>query len=217
MEELEARLAEEASEADVVEVWLDAIQDLRLAEIFFEKEGVKKPFLFVNKIPCEGGNFMGTPEEHIDVLMEMFERGARYVDVALGTESALVEKLTKAKGEDDQLILSYHNFKETPHLEKLQKLVKEGVKKGADIVKVATFIGERSQNVTLLELTRWAKEDGIEIITVGMGEEGTMSRVMCPLLGSAMYYAPLKKGDETAPGQLTKKELTEIWGLMGAT
>ena len=215
MAELEARFKEEAPYVDVVEVWLDSVEDLRLAEIFFEKEGIKTPFLFVNKTPEEGGDFMGTPEEHIEMLIEMFERGARYVDVALETDEKLIKQLAKAKGKDDKLILSYHNFEETPSLDELKKLVKDGIKKGADIVKLATFVGDRIQNVTLFEVIRWAQEEGINIITVGMGEEGVMSRVMCPLLGSHMYYAPLKKGDETAPGQLTKAELEEIWSLMG--
>lgn len=215
MADLKSRLIEEAKEVDVVEVWLDSIQDLRLAEIFFEKENIQTPFLFVNKIPEEGGDFMGTSEEHVDRLVEMLERGARYVDVAFQTENSLIDRLVKAKGENDQLIISYHNFEETPDFKNLQKLVEEAVSKGADIVKIATFVGDRAENTTLIEITRWAKEKGINIITVGMGEEGVLSRVICPLLGSNMYYAPLNKGDETAPGQLTKSELQEIWRSMG--
>lgn len=211
MTELEHRLKTESSQADVVEIWLDGIEDLRLAEIFFESEGIQPPFLFVNKAPCEKGNFLGTPEESVERLVEVFKRGAAFVDVALSTDARLLRRLIASKPPEGRLILSYHNFKETPSLTRLKTLVRSARKKGADVVKMATFIHRPEENVTLFELTRWAVEKNIPIITVGMGAAGKLSRVVCPRLGSALYYAPLTRDHSTAPGQLTKSELEQIW------
>lgn len=214
MDELEHRLKEEASQADVLEIWLDGIADLRLAEIFFETEKLKKPFLFVNKAPCEGGDFLGTPEERVETLIETFRRGAAYVDVALSTPTPLIRRLVKAKPSEARLILSYHNFKETPPLATLRSLLRAARRKGADLVKVATFVHHTEENVTLFELTRWALGEKIPIITVGMGEAGKLSRIVCPLLGSALYYASLRRDQSTAPGQLTKAELETAWAVL---
>ncbi|KKR09343.1 MAG: 3-dehydroquinate dehydratase, type I, 3-dehydroquinate dehydratase I [Candidatus Peregrinibacteria bacterium GW2011_GWE2_39_6] len=212
MQELETRLANEAPLADVVEIWLDSIKDLRLAEIFFEKEPVRKPFLFVNKAPCEGGDFLGTVEDQVELLIEALKRGAEYIDVALGTKNSALKKLVIAKEKTrGKIIISYHNFKETPSLSHLKSLVKRALKKNADIVKIATFVGNRNDNLTLLSLTGWARENDFEIIVVGMGEEGKLSRIICPLFGSYMYYAPLSVGSETAAGQIPLEKLRQIW------
>jgi 3-dehydroquinate dehydratase type I len=108
--------------------------------------------------------------------------------------------------------VSYHNFKGTPPLEELQKNVQEAKKKGADIVKIATYVEDVSKNVILFDLLKWAGEEDIALTAVGMGDRGNISRVMAPMLGSALYYAPMDEEYATAPGQLTKADLEAIWG-----
>src|SRR3989338_8830056 len=211
MAELNERGRAEAEHADLLEVWLDSIRDLRLAEIFFLKEEVNTPLLFVNKAPEEGGDFLGTPEARAGFLLEGLERGADYVDMASSTDPILIKKLVQAKGAA-KLILSHHNFKKTPPLEALQKTVLDAHKQHADTAKVATFIKDVSENVVLLDLLKWANEQKIALIVVGMGDKGNLTRVIAPLLGSPIYYAPSDEGASTAPGQLTKKDLDAIWG-----
>src|SRR3989338_6288426 len=93
MAELNERVRAEAEHADLLEVWLDSMRDLRLAEIFFLKEEINTPLLFVNKAPEEGGDFMGTPAMRVDLLLEALKRGADYVDVASTTDPILIKKL----------------------------------------------------------------------------------------------------------------------------
>lgn len=211
MKDLEKRFRAESAHGDVLEVWLDSIHDLRLAEIFFLKEEINKPLLFVNKAPYEGGDFMGTPEARVDLLAEALERGADYIDVALKTDAKLIKKLVQGKQKAATIIVSYHNFRGTPSLEELQKNVQEAKKKGADVVKIATYVDDVSKNVILFDLLKWAGEEGIPLAAVGMGDRGNISRVMAPILGSALYYAPMDEEDATAPGQLTKADLEAIW------
>lgn len=219
MAELDERVRREAGDADILEIWLDSLQDLRLAEIFFLKDEVKKPFLFVNRAPFEGGNFMGTSAQRVVPLIEALERGADWVDVPIQTESKLIRKVMKTRKtiapklskKKPKIILSYHNFKSTPALAELKKIVQDAKKRGADLVKIATFAQTMDDNVTLFELTKWAVRRRISLCTNAMGPKGEISRVICPLLGSALYYAPLTEAHRTAPGQLTKDELNVIW------
>lgn len=235
MKEWEERVRAAQGRADLIEVWLDSIRDVRLAEIFFLKDEINLPFLVVNKTPAEGGKFMGTPEARVEFLEEALKRGAEYVDVALDTDPKLIKKLVRAKearakgartkgtgskrgGAKERaakaaatLILSYHNFKETPPLDELKRLVEDARRKGADMVKVSTFVADVSDNVVLLDLLRWAHSEKISLIVVGMGDKGTITRVIAPLLGSPLYYAPVSDESHTAPGQLTKRDLDSIW------
>ncbi len=225
MAELDERVRREAPHADLLEIWLDSLRDLRLAEIFFLKEEVKKPFLFVNRAPFEGGNFMGTSVQRVAPLIEALERGADWVDVPIQTESTLIKKVMavkkamaskshKSPKQKPKIILSYHNFKGTPSLGELKKIVQDARKKGADLVKIATFAESMDDNVTLFELTKWAKRKRIPLCTNAMGPKGEISRVICPLLGSALYYAPLTEAHRTAPGQMTKAELRAVWSRL---
>ena len=47
-----------------------------------------------------------------------------------------------------------------------------------------------------------------------MGAKGRLSRVAAPLLGSCMSYASLEDGAESAPGQLTAREMKTILGIL---
>ncbi len=214
MAELDERVRREAPHADILEIWLDSLKDLRLAEIFFLKDEVKKPFLLVNRAPFEGGNFMGTAEQRVAPLIEALQRGADWVDVPIQTDAPLIKALVKAKkaaAQKQKLIISYHDFKQTPPLVEFKKVVHEAVKQGADVVKIATFVQSMEDNVTLFDLTKWAKQKKIPVSIVGMGPKGEISRMVCPILGSALYYAPLDEKHRTAPGQLTKNEILAVW------
>ena len=53
------------------------------------------------------------------------------------------------------------------------------------------------------------------LVAFAMGAEGETSRVLSPLMGGEFAYAALAKGQESAPGQPTVAELTELYRLMG--
>jgi 3-dehydroquinate dehydratase-1 len=47
-----------------------------------------------------------------------------------------------------------------------------------------------------------------------MGEQGQVSRILCPLAGGYFTYASIESGRESADGQLTVKEMREIYRLL---
>jgi len=52
------------------------------------------------------------------------------------------------------------------------------------------------------------------MITIAMGEQGILSRVLDPLMGGPFAYAAAAKGAESAEGQLTACELRKIYSMM---
>lgn len=212
MSELEQFLTEQAPQSEVIEIWLDTIRDLDLGQLFKLKKKIKKPFLMVNKASWEGGHFKGTEAQRITSLIQAMERGADYVDVGMQTEESWIQKVVDHKQKHgSQLLLSHHDFESTPPLEQMKKIIEKAHRLGADFVKLATQVNHLEENLILFELTTWAKSKKIPIITIGMGKLGKISRVVCPLLGSAFYFAPVVSSHKTAPGQLTKDELKTIW------
>jgi 3-dehydroquinate dehydratase type I len=59
-----------------------------------------------------------------------------------------------------------------------------------------------------------AKAKKQEIIAFCMGEKGKVSRLFSPCLGAAWTYASLNKVKDSAPGQMTVRQVKGIWERM---
>ena len=88
------------------------------------------------------------------------------------------------------------------------------VRLGADVVKIVPFARFWEDNLNILSLIPFAKERKQKIVAFCMGEKGKISRIFSPFLGAAWTYASLDKNKLSAPGQLTVRELKDIWEKM---
>ena len=183
--------------ASLVEIWLDCLNNLDLTALFRE---ISCPVIAVCKARNEGGTFDGSARARVDLLAEAAQLGARYIDLDLETAKKIRSQLRKHRR---KLIVSYHNYEKTPPLSVLEIKVKEALKAGAAIVKIATHINRIEDNAVLFEVLQRAVKRGTKIIVIGMGEKGTISRTAAPFLGSYLTFVALDERSSTAPGQLT--------------
>ena len=109
-----------------------------------------------------------------------------------------------------KLILSHHDYSDTPGIERLNELRNSAFEEGADIFKIAALPNTKSDAIRLLSLL----EDKREQIVVGMGELGKIVRLAAPYLGSLFTYVSTA-GAETAPSQLENSQLKECWRILG--
>ncbi len=132
-----------------------------------------------------------------------------YID--LEEEEEVGEIIEYAKKMKKSVIISYHNYKKTPSIKTLKEFSISMEKKGADIIKIATFVNCPDDILKLLNLTKNCKKP---IITIGMGKLGTITRVIAPMFGSIFTYCFVNR--PYAPGQVSisflKKE-TKKYGL----
>lgn len=198
--------------ADLFEIWLDQIQDLDLEKIMQNKT---KPILCVCKGEKEKGGFKGNELEKADLLKKAMKLGADYVDTDYQTEDILIEALAKNKG-DTKLILSYHNFEITPDLKELLLIIQKMLKHKPDIVKIATMANSYKDALVIMNLAQSLSTAKIPFISIAMSEYGKISRVMTPLLGGEMMFAPLETGSGTASGQVDVNQLKNLWEELGA-
>lgn len=208
------KMEEGFAQTDIVELRIDGIQGINLKKLIGHNKG---EVLITNRKKEEGGAFTGTEKERVTLLSEAVALGADYVDLELGTAPALMAGLKKkieACQRRTKLILSYHNFERTPSLKALRKKLVDGYAAGADMVKIVSQAEEMTDNLKVLGLIPFAQRKQKEIIAFCLGEKGKMSRVMAPLLGSYWTYASLKNGEESAPGQMTVKELKQIFRIL---
>jgi len=193
--------------ADLIELRADYLRRGKLAPLVENRE---KPIIVTNRRKGEGGKYKGGERKRLRVLQEAMDLGADYIDVELATERSSLQGLIRNKG-GTQVILSFHDFRRTPSLKELQKLFDQMVRLGADVIKIVSFARSWEDNLSVLSLIPFAKARKQEIVAFCMGEKGKLSRIFSPFLGAAWTYASLNKVKASAPGQMTVKEMKEIW------
>ncbi len=149
--------------------------------------------------------------ERIKLYRLAIQQNAAFVDFDMKEdENILKELMNDVSGSESKLILSYHNYKVTPGPEELKQVLRSMYSAGADIAKIACLVNKDEDNVNLLSLYR---KPGNKLV-LGMGEKGMITRVAAVFMGAEFTFAFPEGGNKTAPGQLTKDELEEIFAIM---
>lgn len=201
-----ARQAEQ--EADVVEIRLDALDHPQIKPFI---EEIAKPVLFTNRPAWEGGAFNGAEKERVEFLLEAIRQGAAYVDLEMKAQKDLREQvLAAAKEYKTRVLLSWHNFTETPPVEALAEIFHEQRESGAHIGKIVTMAHGFTDVLRVLGLQVEAVKRDFPLIAFCMGRPGMISRLATVELNGYMTYAAPDTGAGTAPGQLTVSALRSM-------
>ena len=172
---------------------------------------LNKPWIACNRTAAEGGKWSGNEARRIEKLLQATELGAEIVDVELSTKNLknvirLIKKNTKC-------LLSFHDLEKTPTFDTMKQMVNKQAEAGADICKVVTTAQSFEDNLRVLQLI--SEFPTTRLVSFAMGPLGVISRVLCPLVGGDFTYASIGKGKESAPGQITVRELTKIYEMLG--
>jgi 3-dehydroquinate dehydratase type I len=199
--------------ADLIELRIDRMPDTALERLLAAR---RNPVIVTNRRREEGGAFPGTEEARVALLVQAARLGADYIDIETETAPALKEKLRQVCTlGGTKRIASWHDFTGTPPAVLLKKKLAACMADGPAIVKIVTRADDESDGLRLLELIPYARQRGQEVIAFCMGDRGKLSRIMAPLFGSAISYAPLEEGESSAPGQLTARRMREILRVLG--
>ena len=171
---------------------------------------LEKPWIACNRSAAEGGSWKGDETRRIEELVEATELGANIVDIEVETKN-LAEVIPVIK-KRAKCLLSFHQLKKTPPLEEMKGIVNRQLEAGADICKMVTTAQRFEDNLSVLQLITDHPET--KIVAFAMGPLGLASRILCPLVGGDFTYASMKEGKESAPSQITVKQLRKIYGMV---
>jgi 3-dehydroquinate dehydratase-1 len=149
-------------------------------------------------------------------LLTAVEAGAAYVDIEIEAGAEYKKEIVQtARQHECQVILSYHNYENTPSKKHLETIIEQCFSQGADIAKIACQVHSEADSARILSLYDYPGQlhQG-KITAIGMGEKGKITRLAAPLLGAPFTYASQSTGKETAPGQLDKETLEKIFGWL---
>jgi 3-dehydroquinate dehydratase type I len=161
---------------------------------------------------CRPGRY--SDAERLGLLSNAMEAGAAYVDVETDAAPGFREEISGlASRYNVQMIVSYHNYGETPAEGLLRKMVRGAFSSGAHLVKIACMVNRPVENLRLLGLLRMKAHTG-RLIVVGMGETGRITRVASVFLGSPFTYAYHDDDRAYAPGQMRADRLMKTVELI---
>ena len=191
---------------DLLEVRIDLIGD-SWTDVARQ---LKKPWIACNRMVEEGGKWEGNEARRIERLLQAIELGAKIVDIEYNAKN--VENIIKLIKKRADCLLSFHDFQKTPSLDVLKQIVNKELKAGADICKIVTTAQTFEDNLAVMRL--FSEFPDVKMVAFAMGTQGFISRVMAPLIGAHFTYGAVKKGEESAPGQLPVSDMLAVYEMV---
>ncbi|HEU2858613.1 TPA: type I 3-dehydroquinate dehydratase [Streptococcus pneumoniae] len=210
LEEAQALDATRYLDADIIEWRADYLPKeaiLQVAPAIFEKFAGRE-LVFTLRTRSEGGEIDLSPEEYIHLIKEVAQfYQPDYIDFEYYSYKDVFEEML----DFPNLVLSYHNFQETP--ENMMEILSELTILNPKLVKVAVMAHTEQDVLDLMNYTRGFKtlNPEQEYVTISMGKVGKVSRITADVTGSSWSFASLD--EVSAPGQIflaSMKKIREI-------
>ncbi|CAL3579571.1 TPA: type I 3-dehydroquinate dehydratase [Streptococcus pneumoniae] len=207
LEEAQALDATRYLDADIIEWRADYLPKeaiLQVAPAIFEKFAGRE-LVFTLRTRSEGGEIDLSPEEYIHLIKEVAQfYQPDYIDFEYYSYKDVFEEML----DFPNLVLSYHNFQETP--ENMMEILSELTILNPKLVKVAVMAYTEQDVLDLMNYTRGFKtlNPEQEYVTISMGKVGKVSRITADVTGSSWSFASLD--EVSAPGQISLASMKKI-------
>lgn len=156
-----------------------------------------------------GGQFAGSPESEWNILCQAAEAGCGLVDLSVQVAAKLKPAQIETLRAASTLILSWHDFKGMPDLEKPFAALR---RIPADIYKLVPTASDFADNLKLLQFVEQHSEEHA-LVAFCMGEAGVPSRLLSLRSGAVFTFASLPGEEGTAPGQIDIETMRDLYRL----
>jgi 3-dehydroquinate dehydratase-1 len=192
---------------DLFELRLDALRH-SLGEVARAIPKLRAPLILTARHPAEGGLGDLTPAAR-RALLDRFLEHAAFVDLEIRSVRQMRALIRRARRQHAGIIISFHDFCDTPTQAELLRKGKSAAAAGAAIFKIATRTDTPAQLARLISFFETTRAL-LKIAAMGMGKLGLASRRRLTQLGSALTYASL--GETTIEGQPSLNQLRRTRG-----
>ena len=220
--------------ADVIEIRFDCLDEEKFCyfsaeqlEPFFKKLTklqLKKLLLATNRPKDQGGLNLHLASEDFHRREAFFHNARKFYEFGM-VDGEYDFPICKAYFKNSVQIISFHDFQGiVNNLEEIYKKMSQE----SEVVKLAVKTDDITDTIAVWKLLERAKAEKKQIIPIAMGEAGKWTRILGLAHGAFMTYAALDAGRETAPGQVSAKDLievyrvkelneeTEVYGILGS-
>ena len=194
-------------DADIIEWRTDFLPKeaiLQVAPAIFEKFAGRE-LLFTLRTRAEGGEIDLDSAEYVQIIKDVAQLyQPEYIDFEYFSHKDVFEEML----DFPNLVLSYHNFQETP--ENMMEILSELTSLTPKVVKVSVMAHTEQDVLDLMNFTRGFKtlNPEQEYVTISMGKVGKVSRITSDVTGSSWSFASLDEA--SAPGQISLSSMKKI-------
>ncbi|HKF58250.1 MAG TPA: shikimate dehydrogenase [Blastocatellia bacterium] len=205
-----AALERAAPVADLAELRLDYLRDFDFSgtaalQCLLDQKPL--PVIITCRSFEEGGNQRIDDDLRIRLLVEGTRTLADYCDI----EESHYDRTASLNPDLSRLIVSYHNFHETPR--DLDDIYERLCSRKAAVHKIAVKSACIQDTIALFGLIDRAAAEGRNLIAVSMGEPGLITRILGPARGAFLTYGSLDVKNTTAAGQVSCEDLRSVYRL----
>ena len=171
--------------------------------------------LFTYRSEEEGGELRHDRAENMIDDISAWAMVSGYIDLldieVMSGNYRVVRNSTKARDLGIGVVMSYHNFEETPHTGTLENILWDMEQLGGDLLKIAVTPKNHFDVDRVLELTeavtRGNSSNPISkpVVLISMGKLGTETRTAGAKTGSAFTFATVGQG--SAAGQIALSDM----------
>ena len=203
-----------AEVADLIELRFDCLEadqlDAALRECAGFSKGASHPFIITFRPAEQGGKRAISAAERIHFWLHKIPKPATHdlhdVELALLANDEMREQLPS-----QQVICSHHDFNGVPPD---LNTIYESMSSTPDVIlKLAVLAHDVTDCIPILKLLERARSEGRELIAIAMGQAGVLTRILGPSRGSYLTYGSLDEDSRTTPGQLTARELRQVYRI----
>lgn len=171
-----------------------------------------KPLLFTFRSAGEGGEQVIHIKDYVKLCNVIIESGyVDIIDVELYTGDQQVREIVeKAHAHNVKVMISNHDFQNTPDKDEIVRRLCKMQELGADLIKIAVMPKNRKDVLTLLAAEEEMMENHAKcpMCAISMGRLGAVTRACGEIFGSDLTFGSV--GKLSAPGQIKIEELRAI-------
>jgi 3-dehydroquinate dehydratase/shikimate dehydrogenase len=223
VDELVSAVRRAAEVGDVIELRLDCLEPQQLTDAIKRygelRAAAARPFILTLRPSHQAGRGSFDLNARVNFWRQFLEswrdQSARADLVDIEAEllighSPLTEDLSNQQHQRD-VICSHHDFDGVP--DDLDRLYERMTAASAGVIKIAVQAGDATDCIPIFKLLERSEREGRQLIGIAMGQAGVMTRILGPSRGSYLTYGALDDDSATAPGQLTARELREVYRI----
>jgi 3-dehydroquinate dehydratase-1 len=214
-EETLTNLKQYNEDIDIIELRIDQWNDIDVNLIETIQQQIKdlnKRLLITYRTSIQGGNGHLNGDAYYQMLNSLIEV-SHYdlIDIEFDKKSdkeQLASIISAAQNKDLEVVLSYHDFEQTPKLDELKHLYYKMQSMSPDYIKVAVM-PKNKQDVTNLLMAMSDSADSVNprVIGIAMSKLGLVTRTAQGVFGGTVSYGCLDT--PKAPGQVHVSVLRE--------
>lgn len=198
-----------SSGANFVEIRLDSLNSFSIDSIEELSNLYKNKLILTFRSKHQGGFSKISESNRVKILIQLLDLKYSMKDVESDTFN---QNYSLFKNEKN-LIVSWHNFKSTPSTKSLSTMIKKISKKlnrRSQIIKIVTYANSLNDCNKIYRLYPQFEKSKFQLLAFCMGETGSISRILSPMLGAPFIYC--SSGNKAiAPGQISINTLKEIY------